>query len=314
MPQVTKFNSVLFADDSKVIGNAYCPEHIQTDIDCLSRWSEIWQMKFNVEKCGVLHIGESNPQHGYTLNGIQLKSVQKEKDLRVTWSAGKSLFDDHIREGIGKAKRMIACIVSRKHEVLVPLYKAFVRPHLEYCVQVWSPVAKHGNWGIIMAIEKCQMDFTRIIHGMGFLSYSERLQKLGLTTLLERRMRGDLIEAYKIINGHVNYGHQMFNHNLHYSTRNLCNVSFCRTRFALDSFSVRVIKYWNNLPNSVKYAPSVNAFKTGLDYLKSYNPDSRHGYWYLSQEIFNRIPDKNDHVTYLKSHPEVAMRRHISCF
>jgi hypothetical protein len=150
-----------------------------------------------------------------------------------------------------------------------------------------------------MAIEKCERDFTRIIHGMGFLSYSERLQKLGLTTLLERRMRGDLIEAYKIINGHVNYGHQMFNHNLHYSTRNLCNVSSCRTRFALDCFSVRVIKYWNNLPNSVKYAPSVNAFKTGLDYLKSYNPDSRHGYWYLSQEIFNRIPDKNDHICYL---------------
>ena len=106
----------------------------------------------------------------------------------------------------------------------------------------------------------------------------------------------------------------MFNHNLHYSTRNLCNVSSCRTRFALDCFSVRVIKYWNNLPNSVKYAPSVNAFKAGLDYLKSDNPDSRHGYWYLSQEIFNRIPDKNDHVTYLKSHPEVAMRRHTSCF
>ncbi len=56
----------------------------------------------------------------------------------------------------------------------------------------------------------------------------------------------------------------MFNHNLHYSTRNLCNVSSCRTRFALDCFSVRVIKYWNNLPNSVKYAPSVNTFKAGI--------------------------------------------------
>jgi hypothetical protein len=123
--------------------------------------------------------------------------------------------------------------------------------------------------------------------GMGFLSYSERLQKLGLTTLLERRMRVDLIEAYKIINGHVNYGHQMFNHNLHYSTRNICNISSCRTRFVLNRFNVRISKYWNNLPNSVKYAPSVNAFKAGHDYLKSYNPDSRHGYWYLSQEIFN---------------------------
>ena len=167
MPQVTKFNTVLFADDSKVIGNAYCPEDIPTDIDCLSRWSEIWQMKFNVEKCGVLHIGENNPHHGYTLDGTQLKSVQKEKDLGVTWSARKCLFDDHIREGIGKAKRMIAWLIRN------------------------------------VVSRKCQRDFTRIIHGMGFLSYSERLQMLGLTTLLERRMRGDLIEAYKIINGHV---------------------------------------------------------------------------------------------------------------
>ena len=95
MPQVTKFNTVLFADESKVIGNAYSPDDIQTDIDCLSRWSEIWQMKFNVEKCGVLHIGENNPHHGYTLDGTQLKSVQREKDLGVTWSAGKSLNDDH---------------------------------------------------------------------------------------------------------------------------------------------------------------------------------------------------------------------------
>jgi hypothetical protein len=112
-----------------------------------------------VEKCGVLHIGERNPQHVYTLDGIRLKSVQKEKNLGVTWSAGKSLFDDHIREGIGKAKRVIAWImrnvVSRKHEVLIPLYKAFVRPNLEYCVHVWFPVGKHGNWGIIMEIEKC---------------------------------------------------------------------------------------------------------------------------------------------------------------
>ena len=70
---------MLFADNSKVIGNAYCPQDIQTDIDCLNRWSEIWQMKFNVEKCGVLHIGESNPQHGYTLDGIQQKAYRKKR-------------------------------------------------------------------------------------------------------------------------------------------------------------------------------------------------------------------------------------------
>ena len=44
---------------------------------------------------------------------------------------------------------------------------------------------------------------------MGLLSY-QRLQRLRLTTLLERRMRGDLIEIFQIINGFANYGHNMF--------------------------------------------------------------------------------------------------------
>ena len=42
-------------------------------------------------------------------------------------------------------------------------------------------------------------------------SYRERLEKLGLTTLLERRMRSDLIETFKIINGISNYGRYLFN-------------------------------------------------------------------------------------------------------
>ena len=74
---------------------------------------------------------------------------------------------------IGKEKEMtswiIRNVVSRKPEVLIQFYKAFVRPHLEYAVQVWAPTARHGNWGIIMEIEDCQRQFTRIIEGMGLL-------------------------------------------------------------------------------------------------------------------------------------------------
>ena len=69
----------------------------------------------------------------------------------------------------------------------IPFYKAFVRPHLEYAVPVWAPTSRHGNWGIIMEIEDCQRQFTRIIEGMGLLSYRLGLQRLRLTTLLERR-------------------------------------------------------------------------------------------------------------------------------
>ena len=90
---------------------------------------------------------------------------------------------------IGKAKQMtswiIRNVVSRKPEVLIPFYKAFVRPHLEYAVQGWAPTARHGNWGIIiMEIEDCQRQFTRIIEGMGLLlPYRQRLQHLRLMTI-----------------------------------------------------------------------------------------------------------------------------------
>ena len=80
---------------------------------------------------------------------------------------------------------------------------------MENAVQVLAPTTRHGNWDIIMAIEDCQRQFTRIFEGMGLLPYHQRLQHLRLTTLLEHRMRGDLIETFKIINGFVNYGHNV---------------------------------------------------------------------------------------------------------
>ena len=114
----------------------------------------------------------------------------------------------------GKANQMtswiIRNVVSRKPEVPIPFYKAFVRPHLEYSVQVWAPTARHGNWGVKMEIEDCQRQFTWIIEGMGPPSYRLWLQRLRLTTLLERRMRGDLIQAFKIINCFVNYGRNKY--------------------------------------------------------------------------------------------------------
>ena len=84
---------------------------------------------------------------------------------------------------------------------MLNIYKTLIRPHLEYCVQVWSPYPRYGNWETIKSIEHVQRMFTRLIDGIGLLSYEERLHKLNLTTLLERRARGDLIETYRIVSG-----------------------------------------------------------------------------------------------------------------
>jgi len=90
-------------------------------------------------------------------------------------------------------------------EIIIPLYKSLVRPHLEYC-QVWSP---HYNKDIKL-LEGVQRQATRLVSGMKSLCYADRLKNLGLTSLENRRIRSDLIETYKIINGYYNIDASLF--------------------------------------------------------------------------------------------------------
>ena len=73
-------------------------------------------------------------------------------------------------------------------------------PHLEYGTQIWNLAVVHGNYKIIMDTKNVQRQFTRLVEGFGKISYPDRLRELKLTTLLEQRMRGDLIETFKICN------------------------------------------------------------------------------------------------------------------
>ena len=128
---------------------------------------------------------------------------------------------------------------------------------------------------------------------MSLLSYHRRLQRFRLTTFLELRMRGDLIEDFKIINCFVNYGHNMYGTNTAYRTRNLNVTSHHPLRSAHDVLNNRVIKYWNQLPLRVRNSTSINAVKAGLDLFKLSKPDSPNGFWKLSEEIFNRIINRD---------------------
>ena len=81
-------------------------------------------------------------------------------------------------------------------------------------------------------------------------------------------MRGDLIDTFKIINGFVNYGHNMFGTNTAYRTRYLNVTSDHPLRSAHDFFNNRVIKYCNQLPLRVRNSTSINTFKAGVDLFK----------------------------------------------
>ena len=86
----------------------------------------------------------------------------------------------------------------KEKQLIVPLYKAIVRPHLEYCIQAWRPYRKKD----IDKLERIKRRATKMITELRDLSYESRLLKCGLTTLETRRQRGDQIEVFKIMNGY----------------------------------------------------------------------------------------------------------------
>ena len=194
-------NILKFADDTKLftktkeIGDK---QNLQDDIDKLVKWSEKWQMLFNFGKCKCLHIGPGNTSMNYEMGGTILSTTVKEKDLGVTMDANMKV-SEQCRIAASKANQVLGMIrrniTYKDKSLIVPLYKAIVRPHLEYCIQAWSPYLRKD----IDMLEKIQRRATKLIPGLRDLRYEERLKECGLTTLETRRLRGDQIEVFKIL-------------------------------------------------------------------------------------------------------------------
>ena len=144
-----------------------------------------------------------------------------------------------------------------------------VRSHVEYANSVWSPIRMSD----IVKIEKVQQRATKIICGDRSLSYEQRLRQLRLPTLTYRRFRGDMIELFKIITGKYDASCSLnfsFRSEIIRAVETRGNIyklvpHHCKYELRKHFFINRVVPIWNNLPNDVVVASSVNSFKSRLD-------------------------------------------------
>lgn len=258
-----------FADDiklAKVIDGFDDEEDMQSDLNKILEWTKTWQMSLNISKCKTLNVGPGL-DCSFGLGGDNIQNITYEKDLGVivAHDMKSSLQTQEARKRALKMLGILNRNVNYKSKAIMKrLYYAFVRPHLEYCLQSWRPVHKKD----LKALENVQRKATKMIQGLHHLSYEDRLKALNMHSFQYRGLRGDMSELFKIITRPDNMGFdKMFKLNRN-STRGhkfKLQKQHVRTLIRKNFFSQRVVDTWNSLSDHVVSSSSLHVFKKRLD-------------------------------------------------
>jgi hypothetical protein len=279
LPQEITSFLYMYADDTKLFRESSTDvsrAELQKDLGVLNEWTEKWQLRFNVGKCKVMYFGgPRNVKTEYRMeqsnrNTTTLQETVVEKDLGI-WMTNDLKPHNHVAHAVSRANQILG-LIKRTFtyldcQLVKQLYTSLVRPHLEYGNVVWSPY----HQGDIDMMERVQHRATRLVPGFSKLTYEERLKRMNLTTLKQRRQRGDMIEIYKYMNNkysvdhlemlprHTAVGMETRGHSMKLKKRS------CNGQRRANFFGLRVVNSWNQLPEKVVASTTVNCFKGRYD-------------------------------------------------
>ena len=157
-------------------------------------------MTFIVKKCKIMHVGNRNPNYEYFMHGEKLAVVEEERDIGVLIHRCLKP-SKQCKKAAATAGAVLNTITRNFHyrdrNVFLRLYKQYVRPHLEFASQAWSPWLSSD----INIIEKVQEKALGMVSGLKNKEYSERCREVGLDSLQTRRERHNILQVFKIMHG-----------------------------------------------------------------------------------------------------------------
>ena len=262
----------LFADDCLVYreNTIQDQEILQHDLLQIQKWDDCWGMRFNPNKCYIMHISRGQPSiKFYELCSIILQSVTGAKYLGITIRHDLH-WGDHVNNVATKGnttlhfihKKLKYCPVSTREMA----YCSLVRSSLEYCAGTWD----HDLQKDKMTLEKVNRRAVRVIYNKSWwdptVSPTALMKELGWSSLEDRRYRQRMAMMYNISHGVVAVPptelirpqRSTRGHSLKYQTTSTNNN---RTK---NSFYPRGIPQWNNLSNDIVNASSLETFKLRL--------------------------------------------------
>ena len=245
----------LYADDTKLykkIIDNHDRELLHHDAEGIVTWSISWQLPLNSSKTVFLSL-PYNEDGNYMILGSEIVPQHSTKDLGIIMQHNLG-FKEHCT-GISRTAAFIVrnlnmCFPNHNPHFYVFMYKTYIRPILESNTVVFSPHTVES----IDTIEKVQRQFTKYLPGMWDMSYTRRMELLGIKSLEERRIFFDLLFLFKVIMGHTDLNpDSFFQFNTNPTRGHGLKIvgTFARTNIRKYFWPNRVVDIWNNLPTDI---------------------------------------------------------------
>ena len=221
-------------------------------------------MNFNVDKCSVMHIGHNNMQGNYNMFNQHLPITDQQRDLGIIIT--KDLKWQKQNEKSFKTGNSVLGFIARNFryknkELILPFYKSLVRPHLEHLfIYLRRDIDK---------IEKIQRRATKMIPENRNHSYHQRIHDLDLISLVQRTLRGQIIEVVKYLNTFtiasvIGLFDSVLNDRIRNNGAKLI-VKHFNTSVAEHFYEIKITSTGTAQPREVVSSRTVNSFKNSLD-------------------------------------------------